>query len=338
MSAPGTGLGIMVNANAKRGGRRIAVQLARALPGANVRLTRSISEVEGWLRSLTSPHASPLRCLLAAGGDGTAVALLNGLERVIPKRQPFPSVGILPLGTGNAWAHTTGAHKLGLAVNMLARAGDVLPFRKFGLVECEGTLTPFAGTGWDAQVLADYKAQLEQSVGPGKLVSKSVWGYLSAMLLRTAPKALLFGRPHVTIENLGDEVYTMTADRKLLKIAGVGRGAVLYEGMASVTGAATVPEFGYGFRAYPFAERLLGYLNVRVYDVPPLTAILDISKLWRGTHPLRGMHDWFTTAVRMTFSRAVPLQSAGDSVGTRQTVEYRVSDRLCDVLDWRRMG
>src|SRR5512140_58067 len=337
MSAPGTGLGIMVNANAKRGGRRIAVQIARALPGASVRLTRSISEVEGWLRTLTGPNAPPLRCLLAAGGDGTAVALINGLDRVIPSDQPLPPVGILPLGTGNAWAHTTGAHKLGLAVKMLERSGEVLPFRKFGLVDCEGTLTPFAGTGWDAQVLTDYKTQLEQSVGPGKLVSKSVWGYLSAMLFRTAPKAVLFGRPHVTIENLGDEVFTMTADRKLLKIAGIGRGAVLYEGMASVTGAATVPEFGYGFRAYPFAERLLGYLNVRVYDMPPVSAILDIPKLWRGTHPLRGMHDWFTTAVRMTFSRAVPLQSAGDAIGTRQTVEYHVSDRQADVLDWRRM-
>ena len=340
MTAPGTGLGIMVNANAKRGGRRIAVQIARALPGASVRLTRSLGEVDGWLRSLTSPTATggaPLRCLLAAGGDGTAVALLNGLDRVIPSGTPYPPVGILPLGTGNAWAHTTGAHKLGLAVKMLERAGDVLPFRKFGLVDCEGTLTPFAGTGWDAQVLSDYKTQLEQSVGPGKLVSKSVWGYLSAMLLRTAPKTILFGRPHVTIENLGDEVYTMTADRKLLKLAGVGRGAVLYEGMASVAGAATVPEFGYGFRAYPFAERLLGFLNVRVYDVVPLRGIMDVPKLWRGTHPLRGMHDWFTTAVRMTFSRPVPLQSAGDSVGTRQTVEFRIGARQCDVLDWRRM-
>ncbi len=340
---PGTGLAILVNANAKRGGRRIAVQISRALPGASVRLTRSISEVEGWIKSLKN-----LRCILAAGGDGTAVALVNALDRVYPKGTEFPPIGILPLGTGNAWAHTTGAHKLGLSVKLLADAGgtsthrvehgdETIPLRQFGLVNCEGTLTPFAGTGWDAQILDDYRAQLEASLGPGRIVSKSVWGYLSAMLFRTTPKSIAYGRPHVMIENLGDEVYTITADRKLLKIANVGRGSVLYEGMASVAGAATVSEFGYGFRAYPFAERLLGFLNVRVYDRGAIGAIADIPNLWRGRHPLRGMHDWFSTAVRMTFSRPMPLQIAGDAVGTRQTVEYRASDRVIDVLDWRRM-
>jgi diacylglycerol kinase family enzyme len=332
VSPPGSGLGILVNANAKRGGRRIAVQIARALPGASVRLTRTIEEIEGWLGSLRSP-----RCIFAAGGDGTAVALVNALNRVVPKNEPFPPVGILPLGTGNAWAHATGAHKLGLAVGKLHRCTGALPVRSFGLVDCEGTLTTFAGTGWDAQILDDYRAQLEASVGPGRIVSKSVWGYLSAMLFRTTPKTILHGRPHVTIENLGDEVYTMTADRKLLKIANVSRGSVLYEGLASVAGAATAPEFGYGFRAYPFAERLLGFVNVRVYDRPAIGALTSIPGLWRGQHPLRGMHDWFTKAVRMTFSRPMPLQIAGDAVGTRQTVEYRASERLVDVVDWRRL-
>jgi diacylglycerol kinase family enzyme len=333
VSPPGTGLGILVNANAKRGGRRIAVQIARALPGASVRLTRSIAEVEGWLRTLDHP-----RCILAAGGDGTAIALVNALDRDAPQGRALPPVGMLPLGTGNAWAHASGAHKLGLAVRMLEKHEGAVPTRKFGLVDCEGTLTPFAGTGWDAQILDDYKSQLEASVGPGRVVSRSVWGYLSAMLFRTTPKTVLYGRPHLILENLGDEVYTMTADRKLLKIANVGRGAVLYEGMASVAGAATSPEFGYGFRAYPFAERLLGFINVRVYDRAAVRAIFDIPNLWRGAHPMHGMHDWFATAVRMTFSRPMPLQIAGDAVGIRQTIEYRAGDRLVDVLDWRRMG
>src|SRR6188472_3238598 len=99
----GQGLYVLVNANAKRGGRRIAVQIARALPGASVRLTRSIDEVEGWLRTIV-PGSNP-RCILSAGGDGSAVALLNALDRVVPKGEPFPAVGALPLGTGNAWAH-----------------------------------------------------------------------------------------------------------------------------------------------------------------------------------------------------------------------------------------
>ncbi len=108
--------------------------------------------------------------------------------------------------------------------------------------------------------------------------------------------------------------------------------------MASVAGAATCPEFGYGFKAYPFAERMLDHVNVRVYDQAAVTAIRDIPKLWRGHHPLRGMTDWFATEVRMTFSRPTPLQIGGEAVGSRLTVEYRTSDRFVDALDWRMLA
>jgi hypothetical protein len=49
------------------------------------------------------------------------------------------------------------------------------------------------------------------------------------------------------------------------------------------------------------------------------------------------MHDWFTKAVRMTFSRPVPIEIGGDAVGLRQTVEYRYGGRDVEMLDWRRM-
>lgn len=340
----GRGLYILVNANAKRGGRRIAVQIARALPGATVRLTRSIEEVEGWLRSILASGANggggapngPIRGVLSAGGDGSAVALLNALDRVVPEGEPFPPVGALPLGTGNAWAHALGARKLDTCVRALARHAGPLPTRRYALFECDGVLTFFGGCGWDAQILEDYRQQVEQS--PSSRVAKSVWGYVTAMLTRTVPKTLLHGRPHVIIENLGEEVYVVDEGRRLERLEGARRGTILYEGMVSVAGAATCPEFGYGFKAYPFAERLLDYLNVRVYDQEALTAVRDIPKLWRGEHPLRGMHDWFATEVRMTFSRPVPLQIAGEAFGTRLTVELRRSERKVDALDWRMLG
>lgn len=328
---PGKGLYIVVNANAKRGGRRIAVQIARALPGATVRLTKSLGELEGWLRTIQDP-----RCILSAGGDGSAVALLNALDRVIPKGDPFPPVGALPLGTGNAWAHALGARKLDFCVKALARHDGSMPTKRYGLFTCDGTLTFFGGCGWDAQILDDYRLQLEAS--PSSRLAKSVGGYVSAMFLRTVPKTVLYGRPHVIIENLGDEVFTVDAAGKVRQLEGVKRGTILYEGMASVAGAATCPEFGYGFRAYPFAERMLGYMNVRIYDVKAHTAIRDIPKLWKGEHPLRGMHDWFAKEVRMTFSRPMPLQIGGEAIGSRQTVEYKSSERMVDALDWRMLS
>lgn len=330
----GDGFAILVNANAKRGGRRIAAQLARELPRANVKLTKTIGEIETWLKTLSNPT-----CVLAAGGDGTSIALLNAMQHFYPKGTPFPTIGLLPLGTGNAWARASGARKLSHAVRSLQRAkASPLPTRRFGLVEVEGGLTSFVGTGWDAQVLNDYKNQLEQARGLGKPVAKSVYGYLSAMLFRTAPKTLMFGRPHLLIENLGDEVYTLTPAGRVVPLQGAKHGTVLYDGPMSVAGAATCPEFGYGFRAYPFAERFLGLINARVYDRPALPAIKDIPKIWRGQHPLVGMRDWFTSSVRMTFSRPTPLQIGGDAVGERISIEYKVAERQVEVVDFRALS
>src|SRR4029079_19698064 len=126
----GKGFYIVVNANAKRGGRRVAVQVARALPAANVRLTKSLAELEGWLRTIQEP-----RSILSAGGDGSAITLLNALDRVIPKGQSFPPVGALPLGTGNAWSHALGARKLDTCIKGLGRHEGPVPTKRYGLFE-----------------------------------------------------------------------------------------------------------------------------------------------------------------------------------------------------------
>jgi hypothetical protein len=52
---------------------------------------------------------------------------------------------------------------------------------------------------------------------------------------------------------------------------------------------------------------------------------------------MKGMFDWLASHVRMTFSRAVPLQIGGDACGMRRTVEYRASERSVQMTDWRRL-
>jgi diacylglycerol kinase family enzyme len=331
LRVPGTqgeGISILVNANAKRGGRRVAVQLARALPGAGVRLTRHVDEIETWLRSMKPPRA-----ILAAGGDGTAVGLLNALYRV--RGGNFPPVGALPLGTGNAWAHALGARKLATCVTALARTPGPLPTRRYTLLKCDGALTFFAGTGWDAEIINDYRAQLSLSQGPLKQLNKSVYGYLSAMLTRTAPRSIMHGAPTVTVENLGTRAFKVNASGGADPIPGLQRGTILYEGPTGVAGCATCPEYGFRFKAYPHAERFPGLMQVRVCSHSTLQAIRNMPNIWAGSYPLPGMHDWFAEHVRMTYSRPVPLQIGGEALGMRQTIEYQVMPEQIDAVDWR---
>jgi diacylglycerol kinase family enzyme len=295
-------------------------------------LTKSTQEIDAWLQVLPKPRA-----LFAAGGDGTAVALVNALARVTPKAEPFPPVGVLPLGTGNGWAHALGGPKLHRCLELLARAPGSLPTRRYDLLDVNGTLAHFAGCGWDAMILDDYRRQLEASRGPGRHFSKSVYGYMSAAFLRTAPKVVLFGNPRVVIENLGDEVFALDREGKPHRLKGAGRGTLLYDGPAGAASAGTCPEFGYRFRAFPFAERMPGFVSVRAYKRGALGAIAAIPLLWKGTHPLGGMHDWLATHVRMSFSRAVPLQIGGDAHGLHRTIDFRAADREVRMVDWRRL-
>ncbi|HEX3769731.1 MAG TPA: diacylglycerol kinase family protein [Polyangiaceae bacterium] len=335
ISGAGAGLAVMVNANAKRGGRRVAVEIARALPAASVRLTKSPPEIIHWLHSLP-PH----RAVLAAGGDGSAVALVNALARLADadgRGTSMMTMGILPLGTGNGWAHALGAPKLYRCLELLAQTPGRLPTRLCSLIEVEGTLAHFAGSGWDAMILDDYKRQLDASKGPSRHLSKSVYGYLTATLFRTVPKVAVFGNPRVIIENLGDAIYGVDPAGHPHLLEGVGRGAVIYDGPVGTASVGTCPEFGYRFRAFPFAERMPGFMSVRAYSRGALGAVSTIPRLWSGEHPLRGMHDWLATHVRMTFSRQVPLQVGGDAHGMRRTIEYRASTRCVSMIDWRRM-
>jgi diacylglycerol kinase family enzyme len=79
-------------------------------------------------------------------------------------------------------------------------------------------------------------------------------------------------------------------------------------------------------------------MSVRAYHRGALAALGAIPLLWKGAHPLKGMHDWLAKHVRMTFSRPVALQIGGDAHGMRRTIEYRAAKRHVRMVDWSRMA
>jgi hypothetical protein len=80
-----------------------------------------------------------------------------------------------------------------------------------------------------------------------------------------------------------------------------------------------------------------GFMSVRVFSRSVLSAVTAIPGLWRGEHPLPGMHDWLATHVRMTFSRDVPVQVGGDAWGSRRSIEFKTAPRSVRIVNWRRM-
>lgn len=70
-----------------------------------------------WAGTVYPTHATELACqagedgfqmVIAAGGDGTVHEVINGLMQVPAERRP--RLGIIPLGSGNDFAHAAGIH------------------------------------------------------------------------------------------------------------------------------------------------------------------------------------------------------------------------------------
>jgi diacylglycerol kinase family enzyme len=345
-------IAVVVNLRARRGSEQVVRACREGLPTARVMVSRSLDDAQGFARDLKD---RPPALLVSAGGDGTAVALLNAM--LAPRSGSVGThagevlregaglgllpLGLLPLGTGNGWANVTGAPAWRTAVTRLghlAERGGPLPLRRFDLVEVGGLVAPFAGTGWDAEIIDDFHAQ---KTGLGLLPESArhgVAGYLQGLFTRTIPRHLTEPQVDVEIVNTGDDAMTVDARGNPVPVSGGGHGAVLYRGPTSVCGVATTAEWGFGFRAFPFAGVVPRRFCLRIYAGRALEATARMHKLWTGAHPVAKMHTWLLTGCKATFSRPVPFQMGGDRMGTRSEITYAVASPQVDVLDWRAVG
>lgn len=331
-------IAVVINLNSRRGSQRFADFAQRVLPRSRVVVTRSVDDVTSFVDGL-SPERAP-SVLLSGGGDGTAIGLLDALRS---RSYAFPALGIVKLGTGNAWATTTGAPSPKRAFETMARVLErghtTVPTTDFALVEVEGRLTPFAGSGCDAEVLHDYRLQREALPGSLRRFAEGAPGYFASLFTRTIPRNVLQrAKPRVRLVNLGPEAFTVDAHGAVVKVPQAGAGTVLYEGPYGVTGAGTSCELGFGFKALHLARTLPGHMHVRVYAASAAEATRRLHQLWTGKHPLPRSHDFLLTHCRMEFDRDVPVEIGGDAIGLRRSVEYRVAPQIVSLVDWANLS
>jgi len=329
-------IAVLVNLRARRGSQAVARACRRTLPGARVLASRSLDEAVDFANGFGS---SPPSLLISAGGDGTAVTLINALRGQPAAQSP---IGCLRLGTGNAWARTTGSPNWRNAVEklgVLQHSSAALPLRRFELVEVDGVLAPFAGTGWDAELIDDFHAQKS---GLGLLPAgarNGLGGYLHGLATRTIPRHMFAPKPvEVELTNTGADAITIDERGQPVAVPGGGHGAVLYRGPVNVCAAGTSAEWGFGFRAFPFAGAVPRRFCMRVYGAGVLEATWRMRSLWRGEHPMPKMHTWMLTRCKALFSHAVPFQIGGDRVGRKTEVEYTLADEEVNLLDWRQLA
>jgi diacylglycerol kinase family enzyme len=325
---------VLLNAHAKRVSARVRAAVEATVGPENVFLSRDVAEANAIAARVLSYGYSTV---FAAGGDGTFVGWVNRIVCEAGRQGcPVPRFGILALGTGNAVAGLVGTSS-DTYLDDLKRflRGGVSRSLRIDLVDCEGRHTPFAGVGADAALINDYdwlKARLRAT--PLRALGHGPAGFGIAAALRTAPRHLLESTPRCEIVNAGGPAWRLDSGGKRDGEA-VPEGGLLYEGPCLMAAASTVPYYGLGMRAFPFAGTEPGTMHLRVASqIPVPVVLLNLPNIWSGAFRHPGLLDFQVDRVTVRFDRAAPLQIGGDAEGYRETVTMGVVSEPIDVVDF----
>ncbi|MBN1883437.1 MAG: hypothetical protein JW885_14820 [Deltaproteobacteria bacterium] len=326
---------VIVNRNARWANDRLLKKLSRILPDDAIYPTETVTDAEYAMEDIL---AGGYDIVFSGGGDGTIVSILSIMRRKVEEKRSRgksvlrPPVGILKLGTGNAWAWAVGV-KDGLDQLEHVVNGGYFSIYRYSLVEVNGLLCPFAGVGWDARILNDYyEVNRKLSDTPLRRFVGSLYGYFFAVFSRTIPHIMKEkSLPKVTVRFTGEKLLKPTREGEYLSITDMGSD-VIYQGPASIAAAGTIPYFGYAFRMFPHADRVRGTMHLRIADLEVFESLVNILKLWNGTYRSPRVIDFVTDRVEMTFDRKLPLQVGGDPMGYTDRVEFSVPDFTAKVI------
>ncbi len=326
---------VLLNANARQVASGIRRALERVVPSEDVFLSRSPEEASLIADTVVDRGYGTV---FTGGGDGTFVSWVNQiLDRTARAGAPAPRFGVLALGTGNAVAEVVGARRdAHLSQISTFAAGAACCVRRLDLLVCDGRRTPFAGVGIDAAVINDY-SWLKGALGSTALapIASGLSGYGLAVALRSAPRYLLERTPgYCEIVNVGAAAHRLDARGRQVGRA-YRRGELLYSGPCVMAAASTVPFYGFGLRAFPFADTRPGMLQLRVAAQLSVPAVVwNLKKVWSGAFEHPGLLDFHVERVAVRFERPVPLQIGGDAAGTREQVTFGMAPSPVELVDF----
>jgi len=328
---------VLLNARARKVTPRVVRALSHVVPRSDLYLSRSPKDARRIAQAILSRGYDTVFC---GGGDGTFIGfadeILSEAERA---HASAPRFGVLKLGTGNGLAALVQASPLedGGVVDDVRRAreGAVPGYRPLELLKVDGRRTQFAGLGVDAALLNDYlglKSKVQGTWGHWALTGSR--GYALTVGLRTLPHALTHRLSELVEVRNSAEVPAYRLDAAGRVIEELAPGALLYRGPAMIVAASTIPFYGYALRMFPFAGQRPGHLHLRLGTVNPLAAVANLRALWKGEWFPKSIHDFHAVAVIVQAAKPMPLQIGGDAAGERTSVEFRMSSKRLELVDW----
>jgi len=264
---------------------------------------------------------SGFRRIVAAGGDGTVNAVVNGMMRLAKSKGSggqavleSVALGVLPFGTGNVFAFNLGIGKTWREACRIIRAGEVRRIdvglaHAFSPAPGQGQESAtvqqrhfllMAGIGFDAKVVEDTSLRL-------KYVLRDF-----AYVLKTLQNVVQHQGTQMTLELDDGRVY---ANESWLVMVG---NAASYAWDIKVTTHARLDDGLLDVCLMPFENKLV--------------SIQQAMQILMGQHIERGIAEyWKVKSVRVISEPAVPVQLDGDE-WSQTPVELTVIPGVLKVL------
>lgn len=328
-------IAVVVNGNAKSVNDEVISTLDQILLGGDLFVSRSLGEAEEIAKVIV---ARGYGTVLTGGGDGTFSVVVTKVYREARLHgAPLPRFGFLKLGTGNAIAHVVGAsssNRDGLAAD-IRRLREDAGSREIALVEVNGMLTPFCGFGVDAVVLRDYEAN-KRVLGrtPLRRLAAGPAGYALSSLTRSLPSYVLRRPAHCRVVNHGEDCFRV-GPNGVVPGSAIPKGGVLFDGPARLVAASSIPYYGYGFRAFPYAEERPDRMHLRISNLPLGPFVLHFRDIWRGEYQNADkVSDFLVQDVEIQMDPPTPFQIGGDYVGERREVRVALAPQRIRLVDF----
>jgi len=325
LDAPGQ-YAVLLNALAKGWSGEIHHAIQRIIPSEDLYLTDDFRQAEHTVDTLLNRD---YEIIFTGGGDGTIMFLVNAIEKRVHEgridRDEAPPIGVLRMGSGNAIATYLGTRRATDSLEALRRGAPVA-IHSLNMLESDRTMFPFAGIGWDADILNDYE-DFKEAVRDTALepYATGLSGYVAAIFSRTFPRVLRSDPVEVVVTNRGDRAVSVDGNGETLRE--FEEGEVLYSGPVQTVAASSVSYWGYRIRMFPYATKKWGYSMLRCFNGDPSNILRHLPSFWRGRFPEGDIYNYLFQRVEIeSEERAMPYQTTGEAAGYENLLDWRVAD------------
>ena len=240
--------------------------------------------------------------IVAAGGDGTIADVLQGI--VLSGRSQELSLGIIPLGSGNAFRVS-----LGIPLH-LPRALRIIQegfTREIDLIDFGGRVGTFGSLGATARVTWE----AERHWMPG-LFGHLLAGRIMSRLARQEQEIELFDR----FDDDGVHFEHKLLNLKVFDII-IGKSC----------------HFGYGWKMAPEAKIDDGYIDLTFFEVSGSKFLLSFPSIYFGKFQKTQRH--FKAMRAIIKGKSLPVQYNGELLGRRDVVELNILPRALKIISPR---